>query len=195
MARQPPVRALVEEERNRLLARLEELRPAMNEAQRILRQLRALQRVEDSPVTTEQSASRSPGRQRLSPEFRKAQVIELTTGSELSRSQIANALGISRPHAGRILKALLMEDKVVHRGDGRFSAAEGVYRRRLPAHARLQQVVDLVRRSPGMRRKEVALAIGISQARAGQLVNELIKADRLVDDGRGHLTVAEGIGP
>jgi hypothetical protein len=58
-------------------------------------------------------------------------------------------------------------------------------RRNLPTKARKDQILSLLRERPGLRRSDVAESLGLTRARAGQLVNLMIEDGLLVDtDGR-----------
>lgn len=54
-------------------------------------------------------------------------------------------------------------------------------RRYLSTEERKLQILTLLERRPGLRRKDVAEELGLTRARAGQLVNMMV-ADGLVDD-------------
>jgi Mn-dependent DtxR family transcriptional regulator len=57
---------------------------------------------------------------------------------------------------------------------------------------RREQIRQVLEEAPEIRRAEIGRRLGISRARAGQLVNMLIQDDIVAEDGRGRLWLREG---
>jgi len=53
-----------------------------------------------------------------------------------------------------------------------------------PTNKRFAEILNLLEARPGIRRKDVAEALGIGQARAGQITNLMIRDDLVSDLGR-----------
>jgi MarR family len=113
--------------RLQLEARREELRPAVAEFKRIERELQALDQLEvESGSDRRQGGSRQTIRKNLPPRVRDAQVLDLLADhpEEYRRTELAQALGITKARAGQIVHGLIADQLVEERGAGRLAITE-----------------------------------------------------------------------
>jgi len=105
----------------------ESARPAARQATQRTRQA-ASRSTRSSAQTRKQTASKSGAGAGVSAEERQKRILELLAKKELTREELAEALGVSKVRVGQLMDSLLKEKKVEVRNDPRAKRPKKLFR-------------------------------------------------------------------